>query len=70
MSAAAGDIEIPVHGVRGVIASNMVKSKQEIPHGWMMVEVDVTNLVQYRNSIKNEFKEKGRFQFNTFRFLC
>ena len=31
--AMAGDIEIPVHGVRKVIASNMVKSKQEIPHG-------------------------------------
>jgi 2-oxoisovalerate dehydrogenase E2 component (dihydrolipoyl transacylase) len=65
----AGDIEIPVHGVRNVIASNMVKSKQEIPHGWMMVEVDVTNLVQYRNSIKNEFKKKEGFNLTPFAFF-
>jgi 2-oxoisovalerate dehydrogenase E2 component (dihydrolipoyl transacylase) len=68
-SATAGDIEIPVHGVRSVIASNMVKSKQEIPHGWMMVEVDVTNLVQYRNSIKNEFKKKEGFNLTPFAFF-
>jgi 2-oxoisovalerate dehydrogenase E2 component (dihydrolipoyl transacylase) len=69
VSAAPGDIEIPVHGVRQVIASNMVKSKQEIPHGWMMVEVDVTNLVQYRNSIKNEFKKKEGFNLTPFAFF-
>lgn len=69
VSATAGDIEVPVHGVRGVIASNMVKSKQEIPHGWMMVEVDVTNLVQYRNSIKNEFKKKEGFNLTPFAFF-
>jgi 2-oxoisovalerate dehydrogenase E2 component (dihydrolipoyl transacylase) len=68
-SATAGDIEIPVHGVRHVIASNMVKSKQEIPHGWMMVEVDVTNLVQYRNSIKSEFKKKEGFNLTPFAFF-
>jgi 2-oxoisovalerate dehydrogenase E2 component (dihydrolipoyl transacylase) len=68
-SATAGDIEIPVHGVRSVIASNMVKSKQEIPHGWMMVEVDVTNLVQYRNSIKNEFKKREGFNLTPFAFF-
>src|SRR5690625_4358136 len=35
-----GDIEIPVTGVRKVIAQNMVRSVNEIPHGWMTVEVD------------------------------
>ena len=69
VAAMAGDIEIPVHGVRSVIASNMVKSKQEIPHGWMMVEVDVTNLVQYRNSIKNEFKKREGFNLTPFAFF-
>ena len=39
----------------------MVRSKHEAPHAWTMVEVDVTNLVQYRNSIKNEFKKKEGF---------
>ncbi|WP_026674944.1 dihydrolipoamide acetyltransferase family protein [Alkalihalobacterium bogoriense] len=52
----AGDIEIPVSGVRKAIAENLVRSKHEAPHAWMMVEVDVTKLVQYRNEQKAKFK--------------
>src|SRR5699024_2190543 len=40
-----GDREIPVTGLRRTIAQNMVRSTTEIPHAWMMIEVDVTNLV-------------------------
>lgn len=58
VTTAAGDIEIPVSGVRKAIAANMLKSKHEAPHAWTMVEVDVTNLVKYRNQIKESFKEK------------
>ncbi|ADU29999.1 dihydrolipoamide acetyltransferase family protein [Evansella cellulosilytica] len=47
--------EIPVSGVRKAIANNLVKSKHEAPHAWMMIEVDVTNLVNHRNKIKDEF---------------
>lgn len=64
-----GDVEIPVTGVRKAIAQNMVRSKQEIPHAWMMVEVDVTNLVEYRDSIKNEFKQKEGFSLTYFAFF-
>jgi len=64
-----GDIEIPVTGVRKAIAHNMVKSKTEIPHAWMTVEVDVTELVSYRNQIKNEFKEKEGFNLTFFAFF-
>ncbi|WP_099158448.1 dihydrolipoamide acetyltransferase family protein [Virgibacillus ndiopensis] len=65
----SGDIEIPVTGVRKVIAQNMVRSKQEIPHAWMTVEVDVTDLVNYRNSVKNEFKQKEGFSLTFFAFF-
>lgn len=64
-----GDIEIPVSGVRKVIAANMLKSKHEIPHAWTMVEVDVTNLVAYRDSIKEEFKRKEGFSLTYFAFF-
>lgn len=64
-----GDVEIPVTGVRKAIAQNMVRSKQEIPHAWMMVEVDVTNLVEYRDSIKYEFKQKEGFSLTYFAFF-
>lgn len=66
---AAGDIEIPVTGVRRAIANNMLKSKHEAPHAWMMIEVDVTNLVSYRDSLKNEFREKEGFNLTYFAFF-
>lgn len=50
--------EIPVTGIRKAIATNMVRSKTEIPHAWMMIEVDVTNLVAYRNAEKINSKNK------------
>ncbi|WP_080874301.1 dihydrolipoamide acetyltransferase family protein [Oceanobacillus timonensis] len=66
---AAGDTEIPVKGVRKVIAENMVRSTQEIPHAWMQVEVDVTELVKYRNSVKESFKEQEGFSLTPFAFF-
>ena len=64
-----GDVEIPVNAVRKAIATNMTRSKQEIPHAWMMVEVDVTNLVQYRDEIKDEFLQKEGFKLTYFPFF-
>lgn len=66
---AAGDIEIPVTGVRKAIAANMLRSKHEAPHAWTMVEVDVTNLVEYRNGIKDDFKKKEGFNLTFFAFF-
>ena len=55
-----GDIEIPTAGVRQAIATNMVRSKHEAPHAWLMIEVDVTNLVEARNRHKDAFfKQEG-----------
>lgn len=66
---AVGDIEIPVTGVRKAIAANMLRSKHEAPHAWTMIEVDVTSLVNYRDSIKNEFKQKEGFNVTYFAFF-
>ncbi|RTR35201.1 2-oxo acid dehydrogenase subunit E2 [Robertmurraya yapensis] len=66
---ATGDVEIPVTGVRKAIATNMLRSKHEIPHAWTMIEVDVTNLVDYRNALKNEFKAKEGFNLTFFAFF-
>lgn len=65
----AGDIEIPVTKVRRAIANNMVRSVHEVPHAWMMMEVDVTDLVAYRDSIKTEFKQKEGFNITYFAFF-
>lgn len=69
-SATEGNVqEIPVTGVRKVIAANMVRSKHEIPHAWTMVEVDVTNLVAYRDKLKDEFMKKEGFPLTYFAFF-
>jgi 2-oxoisovalerate dehydrogenase E2 component (dihydrolipoyl transacylase) len=65
----AGDVEIPVTPVRKAIAANMLRSKHEAPHAWTMVEVDVTNLVAYRDSMKNEFKKREGFNLTYFAFF-
>ncbi|RUT36150.1 2-oxo acid dehydrogenase subunit E2 [Paenibacillus zeisoli] len=49
---------IDITPIRNTIATKMRQSVSEIPHGWMMIEVDVTNLVQLRNKLKNDFKTK------------
>ncbi|MEG0438585.1 dihydrolipoamide acetyltransferase family protein [Solibacillus cecembensis] len=69
VTTASGDIEIPITSVRKAIAKNMVRSSLEIPHAWMMMEVDVTELVEYRDSIKSEFKQKEGFNLTYFAFF-
>ena len=64
-----GDVEIPISGVRKAIANNMTRSKQEIPHAWMTVEADVTGLVQYRDRIKESFKQREGYTLTYFSFF-
>ncbi|HDU0510832.1 TPA: 2-oxo acid dehydrogenase subunit E2 [Listeria monocytogenes] len=66
---AAGDREIPINGVRKAIAKHMSVSKQEIPHAWMMVEVDATGLVRYRNTVKDSFKKEEGYSLTYFAFF-
>ncbi|EJH4942062.1 2-oxo acid dehydrogenase subunit E2 [Listeria monocytogenes] len=66
---AAGDREIPINGVRKAIAKHMSVSKQEIPHAWMMAEVDATGLVRYRNAVKDSFKKEEGYSLTYFAFF-
>lgn len=67
--AGEGDKEIPITGIRKVIADNMVRSKNEVPHAWMTVEVDVTDLVTYRNKVKDRFKRQEGYSLTYFAFF-
>ncbi|RJS59635.1 dihydrolipoamide acetyltransferase family protein [Bacillus sp. PK3_68] len=69
VSSMPGDISMPVSGVRKAIAANMVRAKQEVPHAWTMMEVDVTNLVARRDALKEEFKKKEGFNLTYFAFF-
>jgi 2-oxoglutarate dehydrogenase E2 component (dihydrolipoamide succinyltransferase) len=54
-----GDQEIiEMDRMRRLIAEHMVQSKRNSPHVTSFVEVDVTNIVNWRNKVKDEFFEK------------
>lgn len=48
---------IPMKGTRKVIADNMVRSAQTIPHYTIDADVDCTRLVALRNKLKDDFLE-------------
>ncbi|EKU49844.1 dihydrolipoamide acetyltransferase family protein [Staphylococcus massiliensis] len=60
---------IPVDGVRRQIANKMVQSVTEIPHAWMKVEVDATELVKTRNHYKKDFKKNEGYNLTFFAFF-
>ncbi|MGM9926189.1 MAG: dihydrolipoamide acetyltransferase family protein [Bacillus sp. (in: firmicutes)] len=68
-STQTGDTEVPVTPVRKAIASKMLRSTQEIPHAWMMIEVDATNLVALREKEKQQFKQKEGYPLTYFAFF-
>jgi 2-oxoisovalerate dehydrogenase E2 component (dihydrolipoyl transacylase) len=49
---------IPLSPMRRAIASNMAKSKQTIPHAWTVAEVDMTNVVRFRQTAKSSFRQR------------
>lgn len=53
-----GDEVIEMDRMRKMIAEHMVMSKQTSPHVTSFVEADVTNMVLWRNKIKNKFLER------------
>ncbi|MCJ1763557.1 dihydrolipoamide acetyltransferase family protein [Mammaliicoccus sciuri] len=67
-SSLPGD-SIPVNGVRRAIANKMLQSVHEIPHAWMMVEVDATDLVKTRQHHKSSFKQNEGYNLTFFAFF-
>ena len=60
---------IPMDNMRKVIARNMVASKQTSPHVNSIDTCDMTNLVKFRDSFKNEFKKQEGFSLTYTHFI-
>lgn len=58
VEAGAGDEVVEMDRMRKLIADHMVMSKQVSPHVTSFIEVDVTNIVNWRNSIKDKFQKR------------
>jgi 2-oxoisovalerate dehydrogenase E2 component (dihydrolipoyl transacylase) len=56
--APTADTTVPLTPMRRAIASNMLKSKQTIPHAWTVAEVDMTSVVRFRQKAKDSFKQR------------
>ncbi|MFK7981146.1 MAG: dihydrolipoamide acetyltransferase family protein [Saprospiraceae bacterium] len=57
----SGAVEIiEMDRTRRLIADHMVRSKQTAPHVTSFVEIDVTDIVNWRNQIKGDFKAKNQ----------
>lgn len=55
----SGNMEVvEMDRMRKLIADHMVMSKHTSPHVTSFVEVDVTNLVNWRNRVKDQFKKQ------------
>ncbi len=57
-SVGAEDTIVKMDRVRKLIANHMVMSKQVSPHVTTVVEADVTNIVLWRNAVKDDFERK------------
>jgi len=58
VSIGAGDEIIEMDRMRKIIADHMVMSKHTSPHVTSYVEADVTNIVLWRNKMKDQFEKK------------
>jgi 2-oxoisovalerate dehydrogenase E2 component (dihydrolipoyl transacylase) len=58
---AEGDEVVQLTRVRRLIAENMTRSKQTIPHAWQTQEVDMSGVVANRNSSKGAFQTQEGF---------
>lgn len=53
-----GDKIVEMDRMRKMIADHMVTSKHTSPHVTMYIDVDMTNIVNWRNGVKNEFQKR------------
>jgi len=60
-TAAAGDQVVQLTRVRRLIAENMTRSKQTIPHAWQTQEVDMSGVVANRAANKAAFQKQEGF---------
>lgn len=60
---------IPMDHMRKVIARNMLESKMTSPHVHSVEEVDMTQLVKFREAFKQEFKAQEGFSLTYTHFI-
>ena len=65
----AGDELVPLTQMRRAIANNMVQA-WSAPHAHAVMEVDMTDLMRYRERVKGEFQEREGFDLSPAAFIA
>ena len=65
----AGDELVPLSQMRRAIANNMVQA-WSAPHAHAVMDVDMTDLMRYRERIKHEFQEREGFDLSPAAFIA
>ncbi|MFA8298958.1 MAG: dihydrolipoamide acetyltransferase family protein [Hyphomicrobiales bacterium] len=58
VSSEEGDTIVEMDRMRKIIAERMLTSKHISPHVTMFIDIDMTNIVNWRNKVKNEFLKR------------
>ena len=53
-----GDVEVPLSQMRKGIAAKMTRVKQTVPHAYTVVEVDMHNVVRWREANNASYRER------------
>ena len=67
--AQAGDQEVALTPMRRAIAEHMARARAEIPDAWSVVEIDVTNLARYRQSLQAEWQAREGYELTYLPFF-
>ena len=65
----AGDELVPLTQMRRAIANNMVQA-WSAPHAHAVMEVDVTELMRYRERVRHEFQDREGFDLSPAAFIA
>jgi len=65
----AGDELVPLSQMRRAIANNMVQA-WSAPHAHAVMEVDMTDLMRYRDRVKAEFQQREGFDLSPAAFIA
>lgn len=64
-----GDTPMGLTPMRRAIAKHMVESVHTSPHAWTTIEIDMTNVVKYRDSVKKDFEKREGFVVSYYAFF-
>ena len=61
--------QVALTPMRRAIAEHMARARGEIPDAWSLVEIDVTNLVRYRQSLQAEWQAREGYELTYLPFF-